>query len=805
MDWPISRAGGAAASFLLAFSVDAAANAAQQEGWTVLSPSNSGIPGEEIRVVRHGPQGRLWVAARHPFWGEGGLGIYDFTVEAWETFANWETPVPSEFVNDVEYDQAGVAWIATSAGLVRFDGQSWTIHDPSNSPMSHPVVGDVSIAPNGHIWINNSTFNAGGDAIYDFDGVSTWKRYRVGEQLPWQAPWTDLSEVFVASNGHVWVANDTLSGAAEFDGTTWTLRMQNRGRLDEIAEDHLGNIWLNGHGVGGDDAFFRWDGVESIRYGFASPTTLAADPENGTVYFGNWHGQVLRTRDGGQTIEGFLSGLNQVFSLAPDPKGPDVWVGTIGAVGHFTDAGVLLRDYNTWNTGMPDYFIDSFTTDSLGHLWCASGEAGLSRFDGVRWRNWGAHNAGAEPYPFAGNEPMGTAFRDSTGTYWFGGNGIARWDDATGEFTGFWNWQNNPGMGVTLFPFFAEDMNGKVFAFSEYGTTFAFSPADQLWIKEPVQPYAVLGLPGSESDSQGNVWIAAWFDIHRWDGQSWTKVVLPDPNYFFDLGGINAFSIALGDVFWFATDSGVVRWDGSTFQLFDRPTYPLPAGRVTGIDVRSDGRIGLAAADNASASGVVVIDGDPFDPANWAVHPYGQTPLPHWQLTRVAFDSAGRLWVSAVSEGAAIYGTVTPEPRTYCSAKTNSCGALPSITSRGVPSAIAAHGFRVTASGTRAGKSGLMLYGGGGQASTPFGGGTLCVDPAGLRRSVAVADASGTPGLCDGVLSIDMNAFARGSLGGSPSLILAQPGQQVNCQFWGRDTVANGALLSDGLEYFVGL
>ena len=47
-----------------------------------------------------------------------------------------------------------------------------------------------------------------------------------------------------------------------------------------------------------------------------------------------------------------------------------------------------------------------------------------------------------------------------------------------------------------------------------------------------------------------------------------------------------------------------------------------------------------------------------------------------------------------------------------------------------------------------------------------------------------------------------MNAFAVGGLGGNPGSFLTQPGAQVNCQFWARDTVGN-ALLSDALEYVI--
>jgi alpha-tubulin suppressor-like RCC1 family protein len=144
-----------------------------------------------------------------------------------------------------------------------------------------------------------------------------------------------------------------------------------------------------------------------------------------------------------------------------------------------------------------------------------------------------------------------------------------------------------------------------------------------------------------------------------------------------------------------------------------------------------------------------------------------------------------------------------PEPTTYCTAKSNSCGKLPSIESSGIPSASSRSGFLVSASHTRAAKAGLLVYTHAGSGNVPFHGGILCLATTGLKRSAVVVDMTGTPGQCDGTLSIDMNAFAVGSLGGSPSPLLTIPGTRVNVQFWGRDTVPNGALLSNALEYYV--
>jgi hypothetical protein len=145
-------------------------------------------------------------------------------------------------------------------------------------------------------------------------------------------------------------------------------------------------------------------------------------------------------------------------------------------------------------------------------------------------------------------------------------------------------------------------------------------------------------------------------------------------------------------------------------------------------------------------------------------------------------------------------------PRLYapfCSAKPSSCGTLPAIAASGWPSAGATSGFVVRAERTQAGKGGLLIYADGGPASVPFQGGTLCVDPATLRRSVAVVDTSGTGPACDGVLALDVNAFAAGKLGGHPAAFLSVPGTVVWCQYWARDTLAHGSLLSDALAFFV--
>ena len=88
-------------------------------------------------------------------------------------------------------------------------------------------------------------------------------------------------------------------------------------------------------------------------------------------------------------------------------------------------------------------------------------------------------------------------------------------------------------------------------------------------------------------------------------------------------------------------------------------------------------------------------------------------------------------------------------------------------------------------------------------SEAPFFGAPICFGPTGIRRSPGVS--SGGTTVCGGAYSLDVNAFAAGSLGGNPSPALRVPGSLVYCRFWGRDDFLWGGdvQLTDALEYGV--
>jgi Tol biopolymer transport system component len=147
-------------------------------------------------------------------------------------------------------------------------------------------------------------------------------------------------------------------------------------------------------------------------------------------------------------------------------------------------------------------------------------------------------------------------------------------------------------------------------------------------------------------------------------------------------------------------------------------------------------------------------------------------------------------------------------PATYCTAKTNSLGCVPAIASSGAPSASAGSGFLVRGLNVRNNKPGLLFYGVSGQLAAPFQGGTLCVAPQVKRTPAVVSGGNALPANdCSGVYQIDFNAFAAGSLGGTPLASLQVAGTAVDTQWWGRDpgfAAPNNTTLTNALHFLVG-
>jgi hypothetical protein len=322
--------------------------------------------------------------------------------------------------------------------------------------------------------------------------------------------------------------------------------------------------------------------------------------------------------------------------------------------------------------------------------------------------------------------------------------------------------------------------------------------------------------------------------IARWDGSSWTGVGGgTDHNVqalaVFDDGSGPALYV--GGFFSFAggvAADRIARWDGTSWSSLGAGLKGF-AGGVHALAVFDDGSgAGPALYAGGSFYGPPLV---PRSVARWDGSAWTQLGAQGSNMNTLVnalgvFDdgggpalyAGGAFTTSAANDSyLAKWGCPTSPFTTFCTAKTTLfCGAA-HINATGASSATASSGFVVEASPVRGCRPGLLLYSNQPtQAGVSFGGpgeGLLCLSGMGLRRAGPIQSNSAQQ-QCDGTFAIDMNEFRAFNWTPSgcnpvagqsnPAGFLSSIGTTVNAQMWGRDSIATGQVLSDGIGWVIG-
>ena len=140
-------------------------------------------------------------------------------------------------------------------------------------------------------------------------------------------------------------------------------------------------------------------------------------------------------------------------------------------------------------------------------------------------------------------------------------------------------------------------------------------------------------------------------------------------------------------------------------------------------------------------------------------------------------------------------------PESYCTAGTSANGCQALLSGTGTPSATAASGFTLDATGVEGQKDGLYFFAANGRQANSWGSGTSfqCVAPPVFRGGLLLG--TGTSGACDGTFSQDLNARWQAKPNSNPGA-----GAIVQAQLWYRDpqnTSNQTTSLSDAVEFVV--
>lgn len=312
---------------------------------TNYTTSNSNICSDDILSVKGTSTGDVW-------FGSNGSGASVFDGTTWTTYTTSGGHLGSATVKGIIEDHSGNIWFATTGGVTKYTGSSWTTYDTGDG-VPHNDVRCVYEDASGNIWIGTG----GGGVAKTSDGGFSWTTYDTGDGLAHNY----VQAITQGPDGDMWFA--TAEGLSRFDGlSSWTTYTDTNGlvangnELLSACTAPDGKLWFGskpGFGIGGGVSMYdgsTWTTYVSTPGGLASNQVMgiASDAKsriwfatyvNGASLFKN-----LSSWSTYSTSHGLVSNSLTCVDVAPDGY---VWIGSTNGVSKI--ATVVYHDVDVVN------------------------------------------------------------------------------------------------------------------------------------------------------------------------------------------------------------------------------------------------------------------------------------------------------------------------------------------------------------------------------------------------------------------------------------------------------------------------
>ena len=317
--------------------------------WTQYDESIEGLSSNTVRALLQDSSNNFWFGT---FLDEAGLVFFDGTT--WITYTAMDGLLSNDILDLIE-DSEGNIWIATTEGISKFDGNSFTTI--LNSGCVYSIIEDT----NGDFWFGtcgfgvikydgvnfvtyttvdglgtNSVFNILQDndgnywfgdfidntvGVTKFNGEDDWTIYNTEDGLVNN----NVREIILDNEGNIWFG--TNGGVSKFDGTTWVNYTEADGLISNfvraITQDSDGAMWIGTFfGVSKFDATLGFESVEFTRLKtFPNPTkgVINFEPINSnitSVKIYDLMGNLVLNKQANQVLDIDLSSLSTGIYIA---------------------------------------------------------------------------------------------------------------------------------------------------------------------------------------------------------------------------------------------------------------------------------------------------------------------------------------------------------------------------------------------------------------------------------------------------------------------------------------------------------
>ena len=539
--------------------------------------------------------------------------------------------LPSRAVRAMTQTPDGYLWLATDAGLVRFDGVSFRLFSSQNTPgLTRDAV--TSLLANSDSSLILGT-NGGGYGLFR-DGQ--FQRYDTTNKQ-----WTEFDALLKDNTGRVWAGGNGHYRLSQGRGSALQVVLLDsdpKGRAAAptgFVQDKTGNLWIAASYSG--LWIRRPNGKLSAVPGMPSSNLSSlAWGRDGSLWIGTTDKGLCRYAKGQITVYGTSRGLssNHVQALCVDRQGT-LWIGTAAGIDRW-DSG----RFQTFRRedGLQDSSVTALHEDREGNLWAGIGTS-LTRFANTKLTPL--------PLPSQSGQLVLNQLRAGRGAeMWMAtDHGLLKWDHGT--FTAYDASKKLPEDALNAV---CPDTDGTVWTLNWGGTLrhLTLMPT-QGHILQTFLPKALNGLPyQSLTKDKDGIVLGTSSELARFHSGkripiSQLELALPGPHGItFQPWNPKPWKDIFGYIFssardragtlWVATDSGVAHLEGLRLRMYRiglpdlthvLSVAPAPNGTVwLGTDK------GLAHLQNG----------------HFTIYSKAQG-LPDDNLYQIALDQKGALWI----------------------------------------------------------------------------------------------------------------------------------------------------------------